>query len=183
MAKGTFDTEVTEYSKFLPQVDYRTLMATVCVELDQVLYWKTEVVGGDPDRKLVVRYPHAEAWVVLAGTVKDVKDDGTLDTTVDDEVVHTDADRLAAAGAYAKGWYGTPRTVLDFTFDSLAPLPVELSDAPLKPGMLVGTTAAGGETHSVNSVVTTVSYDLEHQATRYATGWEELDFANLGGLA
>lgn len=171
-AKGVF----TAASAAFPELDYRTLRATVCVATDEPVRVRQAITGGNPDRVLTVRLHHAECWVIKDGTVLDVNDDGTLQKQSGNAILRNDAGRLMQVAAFAVAWYSKPRSALSFGWTGV--------NMEVLPGMLITSAAFAGATAPINSVLTSVSYNLGEKPTTYfSTSWEALDFEAIGGMA
>ncbi len=177
LARGVFDAaEEAARSDIAPVFDYRTLQATLCIASDTILSVKGTVDGGNPDRLLVIPMPHAETWVVKAGTVTDVDDDGALVTQAAGSVERDDSDKLNAILAMARAWYGFARSALSFGFDG-----VNINDLA-SVGALATTVKLGTSYNTCNTPCTLASWDCTKNTSHFAFGWDELDFAAIGGF-
>ena len=65
-----------------PEIDYATLVATICVPIDDVLAAEAQIAGTVPSagftREMVIRIPDAELWYVAKGTVVGIGPGNTL---------------------------------------------------------------------------------------------------------
>lgn len=183
LAKGTYD-QATYPTQHKPEVDYRTLAATVCMELDADLRVVAQVLPSSttapPGRVLEIAVPDAEMWYVPAFTVQDVKDGAEQFVQIPPVpagqvqpnyvLLRDDSPRLRAIAAVAKAWYSTTRYAVQVRLDGITPAyPV---------GCYVkAVVSATGTSQDVGAVVTTRTYDFHAQTTTIETGFMELDFA------
>lgn len=117
LAKGTWTG--ARPSNHFPFWDWRKLVVTIAIEMDQRLLVGFDVPplpGFDSDGSYIdIEVPDAEFWYLAPDTVVGINDDGTLKTSPTDGVVlRNDADRLAivAAGALARYVNTRQRTVI-----------------------------------------------------------------------
>jgi len=164
-----------EPSDVEPEFDYSDLVATICVETDELFSVLVEADGGpatDAPRELIIPVPDAECWFVAEGTVRGVDKDGALIMEPDTpKVVRSDAQRLRQIAAMAKAWYCTPRAAVDLQLSVLDGMAVE-------PGHLITTLEiSDSETRALNTVVTRRVWNVDRQSVEVCTGWFGVDWS------
>jgi hypothetical protein len=178
MADGVYTGECTgaEESKY----DYRTMILTATIETDDRLRVEWELpkrTDDGPEIELTLYLPDAEVWYVAKGTVKGLKDDGTLDIEDAAKTLRDDSELLVSAAALAKAWYGVARASIECALHG-----IQLS--PTVGQMIKACFVRDVLALESNSMVTQVTYDFPTPqtplgATRISTAHGELDIAAM----
>lgn len=156
-----------------PEVDYTTLIVCVAVETDTRV--RVELPIGkklDPDkgqRIAFVRVREAHMWYVVPGTIYAV-DDGEL-FRHDGGWLRDDSERVRAAAAFAKAWYGQDRSTVRLELQKVY--------AGLRVGTYVRDASSSTQRLEVGTVVTRRTWDLATMRTTIETAYVELDFEEM----
>jgi len=175
-----------------PVYDYRKVAATVAVRTDQRLM--VEVVIDENNDTMgtmkVIELPDAEIWLIVPGTVIDIKDGKPVKWTAaewakrvppaDQEklqfpLMRDDSKRLRQIAALAKAWYGIERSTVRIELEvmeiglGLGTYVKNIIQEPPSEGRPQGTTSA------VNTTITQLSFNLQEMTTSISTGHCELD--------
>jgi hypothetical protein len=175
LAYGTWEADNPEPSSQVPEVDYRKLRATVCIEADAFCEHEYPADADLP------------ASVPLEILTIDLGDKYRLDFLAENTVVGLDKGQLVKAGAAAVlrddrkflkdmarlafEWYQTDRQTMKVTFRQQLNL-FEL-------GMLITQIGTGSTAQQVNTIVSTITWDLVNGTTTVATDDETLDVRSL----
>lgn len=160
-----------------PEVDYETLVMTVCAALDKHLQVTAQIpgntIGRDSAGTKLIPVENLELWYVVPGTVEEV-DDGAL-VKHDGGIVRDDTQFLKQIAAFALAWYGQARATLEYTYQGIS--------VQLPCGVLVLGVASTWHLTEVGSVVTERKWDFRANegagATIYKTGFDELNFEKM----
>jgi hypothetical protein len=153
-----------------PWYDWRTLLATLCIETD---VRPTVQIDLQPDspwlRTLHIEVPHAEFWWLTPGTIVYQNPDLSLNIA-GGYATRDDTQILRNVAALAQAWYGVRRT------------PVSWSEkyylTGLNPGQLItSVSASNGAWVDINTVITAITWDFQAITTHVMTGYGELDAA------
>lgn len=154
-------------------INARDWLATVYVLLQQcvrgVYPVAASVGGGDAARVLRLDVPDARLDYLVDGTVVGVAS-GELQQT-SGGVLRDDSERVQDVARMAYEWYGQPRRALSLSFRAIA--------AGLEIGHLITTVQQGGLSQSVNTVISSISYNLDDGTTDLRTAFSEIDFAGV----
>lgn len=170
-AKNHFDAEAVNETGVEAAVDYESLIATVCVDLDTRLR-VVEKLGDQVRRTRTIRVEGAEAWVIAPGTVTGIAE-GKLTRHSGKRVLRDDSKRLRVVAAAAKAWYGEPRAAIEVSLQTI------FTVCPLC--SYVTQAVFGADEKQIGTVVTSREFDFENRTTRIQTGYWELDFASMSG--
>lgn len=129
---------------------------------------KATLANLDLVRQLRLKVQGAHLDYVVPGTVVGVKY-GALKITEDGGHVRDDRKRLRDLAKLAFAWYGVKRRTLNLSFDGMV--------SGFSIGTLITTIGSGATLETINTVVTSVSYDLKRGATQLHTQFGEMDFA------
>jgi hypothetical protein len=171
LAKDTFagDSDLT------PTLDWRMdLAVTVAMKWPLLPQVRRTLTDSANPRTLVIRIPDAELWILLAGTIYHIADDGTLCRLESGMVVRNDTPLLAQIAELAAAWYGRPRRALELAYSGTV--------ADFAPGDLVKHVLFDDHALEVNSVITRIVWDWSHVITKIETDFGELDFASMGRM-
>lgn len=158
-----------------PVFDYTTLVATLCIETDEVLRVEAAISAdqqSDQGRELVIEVPDAEYWYVVPGTVYGAVNGALVHHA--GGAVRDDSGMLEDIAALARAWYGAARAKATVRWKELA------IRNPV--GSWLG--RVGGELYAeeAGSVVTSKHWDFERGTTQISTGWEEFDASGAEDL-
>ena len=151
-----------------PWYDWRTIMATLCIETD---IRPTVRVDMQPDspcfRTLHIEVPHAEFWWLTPGTIVYQNPDLSLNIA-GGYSTRDDTEILRQVAALAKAWYGVRRTPISWSEKNYL--------LGLSPGqMIVSASSSNGAWVDVNTVITAVTWDFQTMTSHVMTGYGELD--------
>lgn len=164
IAKGVF-AGLTDY---LPEFDYRTLIATVAFETDQAIEMRIALPAGSTPTGGVLEIPvdDAEAWVLAPNTVIGMSPTGqpvTSGTTA--RVLRNDAPRLALAAAGAISRYYVERARGSVEWRGLYAFADLL-------GVVLGIIESGATAQPVRGPITSIVWDNgESPRTRLKAGF------------
>jgi hypothetical protein len=148
--------------------DWKTILATLCIETDVRPTVKVGLGSSSPWlRTLHVEVPHAEFWWLVPGTIVYQNPDLSLNIA-GGYATRDDTEILRQVAALAKAWYGVVRT------------PVSWSEkyyiTDLAPGKLITAASASvGGWVPINTVISAVVWDFQAVTTHIQTGFGELD--------
>jgi len=163
--------------------DYRDIMATICVELDQYIEVAEDVTTNpniENKRTLIIDLPQAELWYIVPYTVIDVDENGLFVNFPPRNDYHLRDDRamLRSTLASAVAYYGKQRTKLTITVNDIA-APANLADL-IKDVQI----ADDGEPAHAGSVVTSITMNYKSRQCILQTDFFELDIRlNRSGAA
>lgn len=163
---ATDDADATDYEA---DFDWKDIFATVFLEFDQRLEYRyPEVLTTETDavRELIINVPNARLDYLTPGTVIGLDAAGALITT-DGGYVRDDRERLKDIAVAASHWYGVKRRSIEAVAHDLRTT-FQLGD--LIP--FVGDPATPVE---VNSVITSMMFDLLAGTITFRTQFAELD--------
>lgn len=162
--------------------NWKKIIATVFIETDQYNQLTLDLNEYENKRTLTIEIPDAELWYLVPGTVLDIDANGQL-VKFDDagdptrRFLRDDRNKLRAAMAAAKAWYGKEHNKMAVTIQGID------VGAPL------GTLIIGGDVTGVgaaDSVVTSVRWYFEGRPpqTVVSTDFAPLNIASvLSGTA
>jgi len=187
IAKNTFvPNDPEDATDYEPDADFNYLGATVFSECDgnvTVQYPPVIGFGGDTVKTLNITAPNCRLDYLVPGTVIDIKDDGTLITSsggfLQDDTVY-----MASIARSAYEWYRDSRRAMQVTVHDLgyqfSPDFFNFANPPVT--IFLGTLVRnlGDQAHvfnrlAVNSVVTSVEYDMLAGTSTILTQFAELD--------
>ena len=151
-------------------------------------------------RKLTIRHPGLHLWLADYAAIWDIDTalrnshgsparyraaGGTNDALPG--VIRDDRPALAVLHAMACSWYLTARRTASWTlracgflpdFERVTDVATQATTTVTYPrlGQLITTIAAGGQTYTLGTPVSSISYDAEDGATTWETDWPGLDF-------
>lgn len=178
IAKNHFNPTTAAPSRFAPEVDFESLVCTVCGEWDSYCEgtWPLEngpdVPASDPLRTVVVSIGDRARFDWLAkGTVYDVQD-GDLKTVQTAGALRDDRGLCHDLAKMAHSWYATPRAQVQISIDGF--------DVYNLGALLTSVGSANSETFTeINATVTQISYSPEDGRMEVSAGYQELDFAGF----
>jgi hypothetical protein len=160
-------------------ITWRNIYVTLCYELDEHVEQISEIAApaaNAPASILLINIPDARYDYVLPFTTVGIKD-GAPSVTTTGGAVRDDRQRLADIVRAAAEWYGRNRQTLDLRYKQVRRL--------FTIGSLILRTGVYGSTEEINTVVTSITYDLggaaapggsQIQTTHLMTSYAELDF-------
>jgi len=152
-------------------IDVTSWLATVYVLHDQFCraQWPldAELPTLDLVRQLLIRVADAHLDFILPQTVVGVWG-GELQTTEDGGLLRDDREKLKDIARMAFEWYGQTRKILSLSFRKLT--------SGFNVGDLVTTIGSGTQEETINTCITSVSYDLTSGVMQINTQFGELDF-------
>lgn len=151
-------------------LDYKTLIATVYLLGDDSVVEKKpaddSVSATDVKRTLELHVPDAHLDWMPDKTVWQISD-GKLSYSTGGRFIRDDRDRLQDIAETAWEWYGTDRRILELSYRSL--------EGVFQPGILITKIGKGATKETINTVITSVDYDLIAGTTSLRTDFAELD--------
>lgn len=162
-----------------PEVSADTLLATVMVETDQRitinLYLAGYSYGRDSGGTKLIEAPEYEVWYVVPQTVQDVTEGALVRHS--GGIVRDDRVYLRRIAALAQAWYAERRSTISWRVSGIN------LNAPC--GNLVAGVVSNWHQTQVGTVVTRRRWDFTESGgrgvTAYETGYDELNFAGIGG--
>lgn len=146
-------------------------LATVYVLQDQFCRGQhphdDDLPALDLVRQLTLDVPDAHFDVIPPGTIVGVSA-GTLKKTALGGTLRDDRDKLTDLARLAFEWYGKDRRILNLSFRSLV--------SGFSVGNLITTIGSGDTLETINTCITSISYDLRGGTTSLHTNFGELDF-------
>lgn len=166
-ALGTFD-PATNKSMSNPDFDYTRIGATVFVETDAHLFVHKQFnEENELNRTLIIEVPDCEYWYAHPSTTIDIKE-GELVTIYEGNcVIRDDGDKLRSIANIYFLWYGKKRRPVQLGMRELT-LDFRVGDFIDKLEYVDGQP-------EVNTPVTAVTWDFDHQATSTETAYVQLD--------
>jgi hypothetical protein len=157
------------------ELDWKNTKATVALECDAFAEVKWPAGKSDNSREIVktmiVRVPGARLDYVMPGTVVGLDDAGALITSTGG-YVRDDRERLRDIARMAYEWYNTERRALTVTIATI--------ECAKTVGQLIETIGTGPNVETVNTVITSIDFDLKAGSHTVKTAFAELD---AGGFA
>jgi hypothetical protein len=149
-------------------IDYSYLYATVFAEADAFVeaYWPANLLNVDYLKELIINVPNARLDYLVPGTYIGVDDDGAAITTLGG-FVRDDTEYLQNVARTAFEWYSDPRKSISVTIRDLSQERVR--------GELILVVGGANNAETINSVVTSCSYDMRGGTATYSTQFAELD--------
>lgn len=177
---GVFEEEggVFDVHTKAPEVDYRTMIATVFVATDVHLKVVALIPGNENSelgRDLVIEKPSSELWYAAPGTVSDVNEGALVyHNGGTGEILRDDGDELRWIAAAAKAWYGQQRNKFELRFKGML--------SGFSVGTLVRAASRGAiGFEPIGTVVTERRFQFTEGMVEVKTGYAELDVAGLRG--
>jgi len=160
----------------LPELDWRKLYATVALWADERLSVRVVLrTVKDFPRRLRIRVPDAQCWVLMPSTKWKVADGGSSlgghPNGTDGQVLRNDRERLAAVAAMAKAWYGKPRRAIKLDYKRFT--------TNFLPGEMIKNLQVNGQSTSVRAVISNVEWNFEEGTTTVQTDFAELDAVGM----
>jgi hypothetical protein len=150
--------------------DSESWIATVYAQQDQYCraqYPKdNDLPTLDLVRQLLITVAGSYCDYVVPGTIVGVNA-GQLVLT-DGGFVRDDRERLNDLARMAYSWHGQTRKILQLSFRSVV--------SGFSIGQLITTIGSGGAVETINTAITSITYDLHGGATSLSTSFGELDF-------
>lgn len=185
LGKGTF-TKLSE-DEDLAKFDYRTIVATVAMEVDQFcegLFPLPELVSPSQVlRRMIVHLgdDYQQHYVAMGTMVAIDPETGELMMTLAPGHVRDDRPKLRALARLIYEWYRTERQSVELSMAYIS--------ARLSIGDLITTIGQGDSIQTINSVVTLIKYEFPRQEgsgpaaarTTISTQFAELDAKRLVG--
>lgn len=173
IAKNSFeDADDADHNDYQPIYDFHDFLATVFLHADcyaEVLHPLT-VETANTDRTLVIDVgERCRLDYVAPGTIVAIND-GEL-VTSDGGYLRDDRETLKILAQVAYRWYSTPRKALEVTYH-------QLTNA-FSVGDLITEIGSGPTLQTVNTVITSIAYDLIAGTTTIRTQFADLDVAQL----
>ena len=169
MGMNHYDTTHSDSSQS-PWYDWKTIIATLCIETDIRPTVKVDLGKNSPWlRTLLIEVPHAEFWWLTTDTITYQNPDLSLNLA-GGFATRDDTEILRRVAALAKAWYGVVRTPVGWTEKSYL---TEYSIGT----MIVNASASIGNWMPINTVITAINYDFLAVTTHIQTGFGELDTA------
>lgn len=152
-------------------LDFHNLRITATIEWDaRVTLNKTLNTPTGQKRTLYIQIPDMRLDFALPGTVIDIDDDGTLETT-DGKVLKDDRARGRAILEAAAAWYSEVRQAITISYRELHP--------KLEIGTLI-TQLWGVSDDPINTPVTGIRHSPRQGMTTIETAYAEIDFSSFG---
>lgn len=164
-----------------PIFDWENLYATAALRADvrlRVVVKITDPLRVDNPRRLIIEVPDAECWIVRKGAIVGI-DGSSLQRVPKDIELRNDRDRLLAVAAMAKAWYGRTRRAISVKYKQIAWRTTQ--DHTLLPGNLLQKVFIHGQTLSVGTIISRLTWDWANKTTTLQTDFDELDFIGLAG--
>ena len=120
-------------------------------------------------RQLHLHVPEAYLDYLVPGTIVGVKA-GELQKTALGGYLRDDRKRLQDIARMAFAWYGTTRRILHLSFRGIT--------TGFSVGHLITSIGTGGFSETVNTAITSITYDLQSGTTSLHTQFGELDFTS-----
>ena len=152
--------------------DSEDWLATVYVLHDQYCRAQWPLAAGVPSLDLVnalrLKIPDARLDFILPGTIVGCTA-GEIQVTSSGGQLRDDRARLLDIARLAFAWYGQPRRTLNLSFRGIV--------TGFNVGDLITEIGATGYEETINTCITSVSYDLRAGTTQLHTQFGEMDFA------
>lgn len=146
-------------------------LATVYMLQDQWCRAAYPLADDLPERDLIRPFslyvPGAHLDYVVPGTIVAV-DAGELKKTASGGYVRDDRKKLKDIARLAYSWHGQERRILQLSFRGIT--------SGFSLGHLITTIGSGGLSETVNTAITSITYDLQGGMTSLSTSFGELDF-------
>lgn len=169
IAKDSFtpadDDDATDYEA---AIDYSYIYATVFAEGDAFAEaaWPEQLLNVDYVKDLILNVPNARVDYVAPGTYVGIDNTGAAITSLGG-FVRDDTDYLKNVARTAFEWYSDPRLSISVTIRDLAEERTR--------GELILAVGGANNSETINSVVTSCSYDMRAGTATYVTQFAELD--------
>lgn len=121
-------------------------------------------------RQLSLRIPNAFLDYLVPGTIVGV-DAGELKKSAQGGWLRDDRERLKDIARMAYAWYGQTRRLMSLSFKGIT--------SGFNIGDLITTISSGGTVETINTAITSVTYDLQGGTMSLNTQFGELDFVSL----
>lgn len=154
-------------------INLRDWIATVYMPLQQhvrcVHPKPVDVTSGDVKRVLSIPLARCHCDYLVSGTVVKVEK-GDIKTTTGG-LLRDDRDRARDLAKLAYQWYGTPRQTLNLNFRGIP--------TGFAVGQLITAVNQDGTSQQINTVISSITLDLQGYSTSVRTNFAELDFLGL----
>ena len=174
LAKNHFDGAGVAANE--PDVDYSTLIATVCAQTDTSLAVEVDVsknASSESARTLIIDVEDAELSYILRGTVIDIIE-GKLVKYTGTGILRDDGARLRTIAALAKAWYAQKRTAITLTLKNI------ISFAPV--GTFIVSASSSWHQEPVGTVVSQRTWNFESKTSKVETAFFEMDMASMSQM-
>lgn len=164
-----------EPTDHMPEVDFETLRATVCIEADayaEGIYFPTPPTNKPLEVLVIDVGEHYRLDWIAANTIVEVKN-GDLVLTSSDAVLRDDRSTLRDLARIAYEWYSLDRVAMEVEFRQVR----NLFDL----GMLITTIGVGTTQTTCNTLVSNIVYDFKNGTMTIATADDTLDVRSLAG--
>lgn len=172
---GTENTGTLAEGEQDPALNYDEMVVTLSVEQDarlQGVYPETLTTANDTVRELVLYRPEYRLDYVAPRTVVDVRFNALeriagAGAETDGKYLQDDRARIADAARMAFEWFKRSRGKVSFATKGI--------DLQYEIGWMITETGRSGARLEVNSVITSITWDLKAMRTSYKTAYGELD--------
>jgi len=176
------------HSKYRPEYDYKTMIATVFMETDhpiQVVENIKKAPRTEATKTLVITIPDAEFWYIAPGTIIGLREDGYVNryrpsgTELPGEpnemvgwyILRDDRDRLREIMALAKVWYSKERAAVKVVDRRIGHFGIC--------GKFVRNIRSGVQPKIVNTIISSVQWNFVEGTTTIETAFLELDVTKM----
>lgn len=149
---------------------YATIYVTHQQRMKSVYPAAASVASGDVKRTLEIQVDDAYLDRLIPGTVVDLSYIN-VPSESDGGWLRDDRERLDDIARLAWMWYGTERQTLNLSFKAIT--------TGFTVGTLITELTTNAGTESINTAITSVSFDLTNGVTTLQTHYNELDFVGL----
>ena len=159
-----------------PDVDYETLIATVCAKTDTHLAVEVDVsenISSESAKTLIIDIEDAELSYILKGTVIDIID-GELVRYEGNGIIRDDSARLRTIAALAKAWYAQKRTAITLSLKNI------ISFSPV--GTFIVSASSSWHQEPVGTVVSQRTWDFRSKTSQVETGFFEMDMVSVSQM-
>ncbi len=172
--KGTFDNEASPSSKFLPEFDYNTMVATVSMRTHHRIKVEVDITDNseaDFARVKMIPVHDAQLWYVVKGT-RYFTNSKWLEKH-EGGIERDDSPQLRQIAAFAKIWYGKKRSSVTFNEKGI--------NYKGMVGKYIKRIKTSSQSEDVNTPITSIKWDFENFTTTVTTGYVELDIISKAG--
>lgn len=151
-------------------IDFTAAWVTMTLEMSEKTRIERRIsmpLDGEQERVLIIPVKDCRLDYVVPNTVVGITN-GELQKT-SGGFVRDDRERLSSFARAASEWYGKARQTVDIGYKQVRPI-VEL-------GWLIVDVGSTYRKSAVNSVVTSITYDILNKSTSFQTDFAELDLA------
>jgi hypothetical protein len=164
--------DANDTTDWLKDLDWKDLLLTVALETDnwaEAQWPDTPADAGDVVRDLILEFPGKRMEYLLTDTPFEVKADGTLKKSTSSGWILDDSEELKDLARVAYEWYKQSRRTLTLSVRTL--------DCPYNVGQIVTKLKRpdGTDLEEINSVITSITFDLVQGRYILRTQFAELD--------